>query len=372
MRGVGRSDNHAAAPGPSLFVTDDAPPGAVAPAVPDARTLALAAALRARWGDRLHLGTSSWNFPGSAGQVWAHPVPAALLSRHGLTAYARHPLLRTVSLDRAFYRPLDAGTYAALASQARSAAPGFRFVVKAPALVTDAVLRDAGRGAPTVENPAFLDPATALQACGRPLADGLGPMLGVLVLQLSPLPARWLREGGSPARPHQNPHQHPHQRLLQRLGTVLAVLRDALPATAVLAVELRDAELVSPALADLLREHGARYALGLHDRMPPIDGQLPMLRALWPGDLVCRWNLQRGQRYAEARDAWAPFDRLRAPDPATRGTLARVVRATLDAGHRAFVTINNKAEGSAPASVRELATCLLEDTPAPAGDVKRA
>ena len=141
---------------------------------------------------------------------------------------------------------------------------------------------------------------------------------------------------------------------------------------AVLAVELRDAELVSPALADLLREHGARYALGLHDRMPPIDGQLPMLRALWPGDLVCRWNLQRGQRYAEARDAWAPFDRLRAPDPATRGTLARVVRATLDAGHRAFVTINNKAEGSAPASVRELATCLLEDTPAPAGDVKRA
>jgi hypothetical protein len=35
-----------------------------------------------------------------------------------------------------------------------------------------------------------------------------------------------------------------------------------------------------------------------------------------------------------------------------------VVAATLDAGHRAFVTINNKAEGSAPLSVVELARVL--------------
>jgi hypothetical protein len=92
--------------------------------------------------------------------------------------------------------------------------------------------------------------------------------------------------------------------------------------------------------------------------MPPVDAQLPMLRATWPGDLVCRWNLQRGQRYAQARDAWAPFDRLRAPDEPTRQALARVARATLDAGHRVFITINNKAEGSAPASVRALAEAL--------------
>jgi hypothetical protein len=42
-----------------------------------------------------------------------------------------------------------------------------------------------------------------------------------------------------------------------------------------------------------------------------------------------------------------------------------VLRATLDAGHSAFVTINNKAEGSAPASVRELAAALLEAPAAP-------
>jgi hypothetical protein len=125
------------------------------------------------------------------------------------------------------------------------------------------------------------------------------------------------------------------------------------------AVSPAPADAVSRALADtLLREHGVRPCLGLHDRMPPAAQQLPFLRAAWPGDLVCRWNLQRGQRYAQARDRWAPFDRLQAEDPETRAVVARVMRGTLDAGHRAFVTINNKAEGCAPASVAELARAL--------------
>jgi hypothetical protein len=35
-----------------------------------------------------------------------------------------------------------------------------------------------------------------------------------------------------------------------------------------------------------------------------------------------------------------------------------VARATLDAGHRVLVTVNNKAEGSAPLSVIALAQAL--------------
>lgn len=315
----------------------------VGPAPVDPALADLADRLRARWHDRLHLGTSSWHFPGWAGQVWDRAWPAATLSRAGLGAYARHPLLRTVSLDRAFYRALDRATARGLADQVRDLAPGFRFVVKAPAALSDAVLREPGTGAAARPNPQFLDPALATDTATA-LADGLGPAWGVLVLQLSPLPRAWLAE---PARLH------------RRLAACLAALRTATPADTLLGVELRDPDMLQPALAALLRAEGARYVLGLHDRLPPLADQLPMLRAGWPGDLVCRWNLQRGQRYAEARDRWAPFDRLQAPDPDTRHGLARVMRATLDAGHRVFVTINNKAEGSAPASVRALAEALL-------------
>ncbi len=320
---------------------DTAAPGVVRPVTPDDVLLSLSARLRERFGDRLRLGTSSWHFPGWASLVWQGAPAEATLSRHGLAAYAQHPLLRCVSLDRAFYRPLDVQAYAGLAAQVP---PSFRFVVKAWSGVTDATLRDPASGRALQANPQFLDPEIALAACVQPAAQGLGDQLGVLVFQLSPLPATLLEDEAA---------------LHERLERLWAVVKPALPAHALLALELRDPALLTPALARSLRAHGVRACLGLHDRMPPAEEQLPLLRALWPGDLVCRWNLQRGQRYADAKDAWAPFDRLQAPDLPTRHTLARVAAATLNAGHRVFLTINNKAEGSAPRSVLALAEALL-------------
>jgi uncharacterized protein YecE (DUF72 family) len=219
----------------------------------------------------------------------------------------------------------------------------FRFVVKAPARVTDAVLRDPASGRALRPNPLFLDPDTALDTAARPAAAGLGDRLGALVFQLSPLPAAWL--GGRDA-------------LLQRLDALLRATRAELPSSAALAVEFRDPALLAGDVAALLKARGARCCLGLHDRMPALAEQLPVQRATWPGDLVCRWNLQRGQSYADARDRWAPFDRLQAPDPATREGLVRIVAGTLAAGHCATVTINNKAEGCAPRSVLALARAL--------------
>ena len=333
-----------------LFDTDDAswPAARVLPATPEPALCALGQRLRAASEGRLYLGTSSWHFPGWQGLVWRGQHAEAELSRHGLPAYAAHPLLNTVSLDRAFYRPLQARTYAALAAQVPA---GFRFVAKAAAEVCDAVLREPGSGLALQPNRQFLDPAAARALCAEPAAQGLGDKLGVLVFQLSPLPRPLLAEP---------------EALHARLQALFETVGPALPPGALQALELRDPSLLTPALAALLKRLGVRYALGLHDRMPHAEAQLPMLRGTWPGDLVCRWNLQRGQRYAQARDRWAPFDRLQAPDEPTRATLVRVMAATLRAGRRVFVTINNKAEGSAPASVAELAAALDAALSAPA------
>ncbi|MFY9513543.1 MAG: DUF72 domain-containing protein [Rubrivivax sp.] len=329
------------APPPAPASGKRASRSAVAPAAPDARLLELAAALHERYSARLHLGTSSWYFPGWAGLVWAGQPSQPTLSRHGLEAYAQHPLLNTVSLDRAFYRPVDTATYARLASQV---GPDFRFVVKAAALVCDATLRDPANGRAMLPNPQFLDPATTLAQCVRPAVDGLGDKLGVLLFQISPLPAELLVDLGA---------------LHARFAALFDAVAAALPAGVLVALEPRDPELLTPTLARLLKERGLRCCLGLHDRMPAVEDQLAMQRALWPGDLVCRWNLQRGLRYTQARERWEPFDRIQAPDPATREALARVMAGTLKAGRRVFVTINNKAEGSAPLSVIALAEALL-------------
>ena len=91
-----------------------------------------------------------------------------------------------------------------------------------------------------------------------------------------------------------------------------------------------------------------------------------MLRALWPGPLVCRWSLHRkhgAYGYEGAKGLYEPFDRLVDPDPDTRDVLARVIVATVAAGFHAYVTVNNKAEGCAPLSVQELAKAVVSSSP---------
>lgn len=309
----------------------------VQPAPPTPEDVALAAALP----PQVHLGTSTWSYPGWQGLVWAGRHGEALLSKAGLTAYAANPLLRAVGIDRGFYRPLAASEFQRHAQQVPR---GFRFTVKAPALVTDALLRrEDGRG--QQPNPLFLDAATALRDFIEPACEGLGASIGALVFQLSPLPPQRL------ARMNEQ---------LDQLHALLLALPK--PPAGVIAVEVRDAAWLTADLVSLLRDAGARYCLGLHPKLPPLAEQLPLLRALWPGPLVARWNLNRLHGpfgYADAEKKYGEFSAMLDPDPATRAELARVIRGTAQAGQDVFVTISNKAEGSAPLSVRALAEAVV-------------
>ena len=131
-------------------------------------------------------------------------------------------------------------------------------------------------------------------------------------------------------------------------------------------MEVRDPEWLTPDFAAVLREAGATYCLGLHPKLPPLAAQLPLLRALWPGPLVVRWNLNRlhgAFGYGEAEKKYGEFTEMLDPDPDTRGELARVIHGTAGAGQDCFVTISNKAEGSAPLSVRALAQAIAAQPP---------
>ncbi len=322
----------------ALFEAPDAVPPAVRPAAPDPALASLAAALP----ERLWLGTSSWHYPGWAGLVWDKLYDEGQLSREGLDAYARHPLFNAVGLDRGFYRPLSLAQYADHAGQVPA---DFRFVVKAPSRVTDALRRGSG-GQGLKTNPDFLDAELAWRDFLAPAGEGLGEKLGALVFQISPLPGAWLG------------HMAP---VIERLHDLLRGLRARAPATP-LAVEVRDPHWLTPAFVAALKDTGATYCLGLHGKMPPIGDQLPILRALWPGPMVCRWNLNLkhgAYGYEDARDQYSPFDKLVDPDPDTRAALARVIAGTVGAGQPAFVTLSNKAEGSAPRSVAALTEAVL-------------
>ena len=308
-------------------------------------------ALASRLPPRIHLGTSSWSFPGWTGLVYAprdgKPESEQRLARGGLAAYARHPLFGSVSLDRTFYAPLLANEYAAYAAAVPDT---FRFVVKAPAAITDPFKRGGNSGLVRGDNPTFLDATTAAAVCVAPAVAGLGAKLGAIVFQFPPLGRALLTDV---------------PRLVARLVAFVAALprprTDGLPHGPAIALEIRDPALVCEALAAGLVDGGAIPCLAAHARMPPLETQAEVWRLdRFPlaSPLVVRWNLHAGKEYEGAKQEYFPFDRLVEEDLQTRDALARLVRTEARSGRTVLVTINNKAEGSAPWSVRRLAEAI--------------
>jgi uncharacterized protein YecE (DUF72 family) len=291
----------------------------------------------------LRMGTSSWTFPGWAGLVYAGSYSASQLARDGLAAYASHPLLRTVGVDRGYYGPVEAAT---LARYAAAVPADFRFLVKAYDACT--VLRFSGherhgaqRGR---DNPRFLDAAYATDAVVAPFVEGLGAKAGVLLFQFSPQRARDL--GGS-------------ARFAERLHAFLSVL----PRGPVYAVEIRNPSLLTQRYAEAVRDAGACHCINVYGNMPEPVAQWRITDGAQAPALVVRWMLGRHLRYESARERYAPFDRVVDPDPRTCQSIAALVRRAAAAGQPAYVVVNNKAEGSAPLSIARLASEIVDDVP---------
>lgn len=298
------------------------PTGRIGPAEPAPEIIALAA----RTSKQLYLGTSSWYFPGWAGFVYDRAAPEARVSREGLSAYAQHPLLRSVSIDRAFYQPLNHGDYTRYAAQVGD---HFRFTVKAYRGITDPQMEGA-------YNPLFLDATYAREAILTPFLEGCGVKAGVWVMQFSPeLP----RRARCTAR-----------EFAQRLGDFLGALQSPIP----VAVEIRDSELLTPDYFAALQANAAVHCVNVHPLGLPLIEQVRRIGHR-PEPLVIRWMLHAGFAYEQARERYSPFDRLVDEDPATRAIVAKLARRALDAGGTVYVIANNKAEGSAPLTLFKLA-----------------
>jgi uncharacterized protein YecE (DUF72 family) len=298
-------------------------------AVPDEQVVQVARRLP----KNLHFGTSSWSFPGWVGIVYAQLYSASILARHGLRAYARHPLLNAVNIDSTFYK---VQTTEQLATHASNVPDAFRFMVKAYAGLT--TVPDSSMAIRRRVDPVFLDARFAARTVVAPLIETLGPKLGALLFQFSPLGSRYTREP---------------RHFIARLGEFLC----ALPRGPTYAVELRDPELLGSDYEAALRAAGAVHCSNVHSRMPPVDQQVRGPRGKDP--LLIRWMLQPGDDYESAGARYAPFDRLREPDKLNRDRIAAMVGAGLSAGRDVHVIAANNAEGSAPLTLYELAKTIV-------------
>ncbi len=289
-------------------------------------------ALREQLSACVRLGTMSWSFAGWRGSVYAPDAEPKLLADAGLVAYAKHPLLGAVEIDRTFYEPLSSRYFRALNEQVPSE---FRFLVKAH---EDCSLvrfpRHARYGKRQGElNPRFLDASYATDAVVAPSCEGHGAKLGAIVFQFPP------QELGDA------------QAFAEALGDFLARLPRGVP----YAVELRNPELFTPEYASALEGAGAVHAHNVWGNMPSVLAQARSLPPATRRPLIVRWLMRRGDDYEGARSRFLPFSRLVEPDLINRREIATLVAKAVAHEVPAFVLINNKAEGSAPASIVELA-----------------
>lgn len=286
------------------------------------------------------MGTMSWSFPGWRGTVYASDADPKLLSEAGLTAYVKHPWLRSVEVDRSFYEPLSEHYFAQLAEQVPD---DFRFLVKAHEECTLAHFPKHARYGKRQGgvNGRFLDPAYAEGAVITPSISGLREKLGAVLFQFPP------QDVGHPAH------------FADRLQAFLERLPHGVP----YAVELRNPELLTAGYARALAASGAVHAHNAWGTMPSVLAQARSLPPSSRKPLIVRWLMRRGDEYEAARSRFLPFARLAEPDPATRTDIATLVSKALQHEVPAFVLINNKAEGCAPASIVELGRAIVAARP---------
>ena len=293
--------------------------------------------LRARIPPLVRFGTSTWNYPGWRGLVYHRDYGPKGAAARMLEEYAAFPLFGTVGVDSSYYGP---PTEAVLQSYAEHTPPGFPFVSKVWSQLTVHTFTKAQDPARAGKvNPDFLNAdlfgEEIYQLYQRHFADHTGPFIFEFQTMA--------KSSGIDA---------------EGFATRLDEFFSALPREGQFAVEIRNEEFLTPMYFAVLREHGVAHVFSSWTRMPPLGHQLDLPGSITGSFIVARALLRPGRSYNEAVDAFAPYDRIREPNPKLRRDLVRLVEAAVKTRIPAYLLVNNRAEGSAPLTIAAVAELL--------------
>jgi uncharacterized protein YecE (DUF72 family) len=293
--------------------------------------------LAARIPPLVRFGTSTWNYPGWRGLVYHRDYGPKGAAAQMLEEYAAFPLFRTVGIDSSYYGP---PTEAVLRSYAERLPPGFPCVSKVWSQLTIHTFtkaQDPDKAGKV--NPDFLNPDLFTEEIYPPYHRHYADNLGPFVFEFQTIAKS---SGMGP----------------ERFATRLDEFFTALPRDSQYAVEVRNDEFLTPMYFAVLREHGVAHVFSSWTRMPPIGHQLDLPGSVSAPFIVARALLRPGRTYDEAVDAFAPYDRIREPNPKLRRDLARLVEEAVRLRIPAYLLVNNRAEGSAPLTIAAVAEML--------------
>ena len=293
--------------------------------------------LAARIPPSVRFGTSTWNYPGWRGLVYHRDYGPKGAAARMLEEYTAFPLFRTAGIDSSFYGP---PTEAVLKSYAEHSPAGFPFVSKVWSQLsvhTFTKAQDPARAGKV--NPDFLNPELFVEEVYEPYRRTFADHTGPFVFEFQTI----AKSSGIGA-----------ERFAERLDEFFSEI----PRDAPYAVEIRNDEFLTPMYFAVLREHGVAHVFNSWTRMPPLGHQLDLPGSITGPFIVARALLRPGRTYNEAVDAFAPYDRIREPNPKLRRDLVRLVEAAVRTRIPAYLLVNNRTEGSAPLTIAAVAEML--------------
>lgn len=318
-----------------LFDSADDAPDQAARLAPKLRSLAARG---------VYFGTSSWKYEGWLGRIY-RPERYATRGKFSRSRFEAECLAEyaetfpIVCGDFAFYQFPSPDYWQRLF---RGTPSTFLFAFKVPEEITVARWPGHARYGPRAgqDNASFLDVGLFRTLFSRRLEPYAG-RVAVLILEF-----------GTFAR---SVFPTPDD-FLARLGPFL----EALPAGFRYAVEIRNPEYLGPAYFSLLASHGVAHVLSAWTRMPELGNQVEMPGAFTTDFSVVRALLRHGRRYEEAVRTFEPYEHVQEPNPSARDAMRRVAERSLSVRKPAFLFVNNRLEGNAPATIEAVVDELPE------------
>jgi uncharacterized protein YecE (DUF72 family) len=287
---------------------------------------------------QIYLGTSSWKYEGWKGWFYTRAYKTKKsFNETCLSEYAEH--YSAVGVDHTYYTWPNEAMFLRYAEQTPET---FRFGLKATERVTVfrfPKLPRYGKEAGML-NTGFLDAGLFREMFLRPL-DKVAHRLGPILLEFSQFYPGTVGSGSE---------------FVDKLGAFLEALKDETAFE--FAVEMRNSNWLKEPYFRCLSEKGASHVFNSWTRMPPLQDQMTLARPYPLRALVSRVLLQPGTKYAEAVEAFAPYDKVIEDQPELRQAVANLVLRAIELKLPAYVFVNNRAEGSAPRTIENVLVIL--------------
>lgn len=288
----------------------------------------------------IRFGTSTWTYEGWQGQVYKRTYAKSRFVSECLGEYCQYqyhdePLFRTVGNDSTFYRPATANQLRRYLNQIPE---DFEMCFKVWEEITiPSYARQVRYGEKAGQpNPRFLDATLFKDLVLAPYREAkFEPHAGPFLLEFQ-------RHGMSA------------EEFCSRLDGFFGQL----PKDFRYAVEIRNAGLLGPEYHKVLETHGVSHVYNHWSYMPPLVEQHNRMGSFTAPFTVLRLLTPLRMSYEQAKKRAEPYTKIVEEIPEMRRDTVELIRQAVREERRAYVLVNNRAEGNAPLTIQALADRL--------------